>query len=238
MTKSHKKKGSTPRTQTARKPVGAVFLKQTLAERLREEILRGNLTPGQRIIESLWARQFGVAQISIREAINLLIADGFVTKATGRSARVVHFSHEDIAQIYELRAAIEGLAARLATENKVELATLHDMIKAMRQAITSGDTRALVNADLQFHLELCRLSGNQQLYGHARSLLVPLFAFIAMRATHVHDGARAWHADLARHKRILEVIGEGDPFAAEFSVRAILQQFARRAQSIWEQGHE
>ena len=211
----------------------AIFLKDSLAERLRDQIMRGQLRPGARIVESFWAQQFGVAQISVREAINLLIADGFVTKSTGRSARVVHFSREDVAQIYELRAVLEGLAAGLAARNKIELSPLRSAIQEMRKAVTQGKTRELLSADLQFHLELCRLAGNQQLLSHARSLLVPLFAFIAVRAAHVRADPHAWQEDLARHERILEVIHAGDPLSAEFSVRAILQQFAGRAQEIW-----
>lgn len=77
-----KKKNPIQRGVKAQGPGTTIFLKETLAEKLRDQIMRGNLTPGQRIIESRWARQFDVAQISIREAINLLIADGFVAKAT------------------------------------------------------------------------------------------------------------------------------------------------------------
>src|ERR1035438_9832846 len=102
----------------------SLLIKQTLAERLREEIIHGRLAPGQRIIEGGWARRFGVAQTSVREAINLLIAEGFVTKASGRSARVTCYSEGDIAQIYELRGALEGLAARLAAQSKVDLTPL------------------------------------------------------------------------------------------------------------------
>ncbi|HEY6491539.1 MAG: GntR family transcriptional regulator [Terracidiphilus sp.] len=230
-----KKKNPIQRGVKAQGPGTTIFLKETLAEKLRDQIMRGNLTPGQRIIESRWARQFDVAQISIREAINLLIADGFVAKATGRSARVVHFSHDDIAQIYEMRAALEGLAARLAAERKAELSSLQASIAEMRQAIARGDIRALLGADLRFHMELCRVSGNHRLYVHARSLLIPFFAFIAVRATQVQDGARAWKKDLTRHQRIVDVIHEGDPLAAEFSVRAILQHFVCRAEAIWGQ---
>ena len=86
------------------------LVKQGLASDLREEIIRGRLAPGQRIVEGHWARKFGVAQTSVREAINLLIAEGFVTKTSGRSARVTSYTEADIAQIYELRAALEGFA--------------------------------------------------------------------------------------------------------------------------------
>ena len=94
----------------------SLLIKQSLAAKLREEIIAGHLAPGQRIIEGHWARKFGVAQTSVREAINLLISEGFATKASGRSARVTFYTEADIAQIYELRGALEGLAARLTTQ--------------------------------------------------------------------------------------------------------------------------
>jgi DNA-binding transcriptional regulator YhcF (GntR family) len=89
------------------------LVKNSLAARLRAEIMSGTLAPGARIVEGKWAPLFGVAQGSVREAINLLAQDGFVTKESGRSARVIHFSERAVAQLYELRGVIEG-SARLA----------------------------------------------------------------------------------------------------------------------------
>lgn len=225
---------SVPRRARSTANSAATFLKQDVAARLREQILLGRLAPGQRIVESFWASRFGVAQISIREAINLLIAEGFVSKATGRSARVIQFSHDDVRMIYEVRGVLEGLAARLAAERKADLAQLEDALSAMRRAIRAGSTRELLNADLEFHLELCRLSGNDVLFQHAKSLLIPLFAFASMRVASMREAGKAWQKDLARHKLILDVIREGDPTAAESVIRAALKQFGDRAHAIWD----
>src|SRR5438105_3148361 len=91
-----------------------ILLKHTLAERLRAEIVKGVLRPGEKIVEGIWGRTLGVSQSSIREAINILANDGFITKPLGRSARVVSLSAEDVKQIYQMRGVLEGLAARLA----------------------------------------------------------------------------------------------------------------------------
>src|SRR6267378_3846765 len=107
------------------------LVKHDLAERLRSEIINGSLLPGARIIERKWALKFGVAQGSIREAINILAQDGFVTKESGRSARVIHLSEEDVAKLYELRGAIEGLAARLAAAAQPDLTALQATVDAM-----------------------------------------------------------------------------------------------------------
>ena len=116
--------------------------------------------------------------------------------------------------------------ARLATQRQAELGPLEEALKEMRRSTRSGDIRSLIEADLRFHLCLCELSGNPFLYAQIRTLLVPLFAFVSMRVAKVHQSAKAWESDLDRHKRIIELIGEGDPQAAEFSVRSTLHQFA------------
>ncbi|TCK70757.1 GntR family transcriptional regulator [Acidipila rosea] len=213
----------------------ALLAKQSLATKLREEIIHGHLIPGQRIVEGYWARKFGVAQTSVREAINILISEGFVTKASGRSARVTSYTEADIAQIYELRVALEGLAARLAAQRHADLAPLKDALKEMRRATRQGQIRLLIEADLRFHLCLCELSGNHLLYTQMRTLLVPLFAFVSMRAIQVNQTVKAWESDLDRHKRIVDLILDGDPDAAEFTMRSTLQRFAARAHSVWQE---
>lgn len=212
----------------------SLLIKQSLAAKLREEIIKGHLAPGQRIIEGYWARKFGVAQTSVREAINLLINEGFATKASGRSARVTSYSEGDIAQIYELRAALEGLAARLTTQRQPDIRPLEAAFKGLRKATKGGDVRSLIEADLNFHLCLCELSGNRFLYAQMRTLLAPLFAFVAMRVAQSHQTAQAWESDLERHKRIIELIREGDGLAAEFAARGAMRQFAQRAYEIWQ----
>src|SRR5580698_11276162 len=97
------------------------LIKNHLSNQLRVEILNSSLKPGERIVEGKWAAKFGVAQASIREAINILAQEGFVTKAPNRSARVIHLSEIDVSHIYYLRGAIEGLAARLAARFRQDL---------------------------------------------------------------------------------------------------------------------
>src|SRR6202023_88606 len=99
----------------------------------------GSLARGVRIIEARWAQRFGVAQGSIREAINILAVEGFVTKESGRSARVVHLTEKDVAQLYELRGALEGLAARLAVQMRPDLSKIQAAVDSMRRAANEGN---------------------------------------------------------------------------------------------------
>src|ERR1700743_3420887 len=107
------------------------LVKSTLASRLRDEISSGALLPGVRIIEGTWGRKLGVAQGSIREAINLLAQEGFVVKVSGRSARLVNLNEQDVLQLYELRSAIEGLAARLAAARRSDVTKLQETVDEM-----------------------------------------------------------------------------------------------------------
>ena len=127
---------------------------------MREAILAGRILPGEKIIEGRWARQFGVAQVSIREALNILTTEGFVTKGHGRSARVLKLGDPEIIQIYQLRGALEGLAARLVVEQKLPLDDLEAALAEMQDAVQQNDLRKVVDRVQQFHLCLLEKAGN------------------------------------------------------------------------------
>jgi DNA-binding GntR family transcriptional regulator len=213
---------------------GETLVKQELAKRLRLEIVNGALRPGVRIVEGTWARKFGVAQGSIREAINILAQEGFVTKASGRSARVVNFSEEDVLELYALRGALEGLAARLAAQKQVDTEHLEHAIVAMRQAVKRGRCQDLLDGDLEFHLELCRLSDNSYVLEHARRVLLPFFAFVRIRVIASGQGTSVWDRDLEAHQRIIDLLREGEADVAELYVRRVMARFAATAYGNWE----
>jgi DNA-binding GntR family transcriptional regulator len=210
------------------------LVKHDLAERLRSEIINGSLPPEARIIERKWALKFGVAQGSIREAIHILAQDGFVTKESGRSARVIHLSEEDVAKLYELRGAIEGLAARLAAAAQPDLTALQATVDAMRQSAIAGSFDSLLDSDLRFHLELCKISGNTYLLEHARRILLPFFAFVRMRVAASGQETSAWDKDLEAHQRIILLLREGEGEVAELYVKKAMARFSKTAYDNWE----
>jgi DNA-binding GntR family transcriptional regulator len=210
------------------------LLKHSVAERLREEILNGSLQPGSRIVEAKWATRFGVAQASVREAINILAQAGFVSKAAGRSARVIHLSENDVAHIYQLRGAVEGLAARLAAQSNPNLNVLQATMDVMRESAASGNREELLDCDLLFHLELCELSGNPYVVQHGRRILLPFFAFVRMRVVASGQETAAWDRDLEAHQRIIDLLREGEGEIAEQYVKKAMERFAKTAYDNWE----
>ena len=213
---------------------GNGLVKHDLANRLRTEIMNGSLPRGVRIIEGKWAEKFGVAQGSIREAINILALEGFVNKESGRSARVVHLTEEDVAQLYELRGAMEGLAARQAVQTRPDLSKVQSAMDSMRRAANEGNCEALLQYDLQFHLELCELSGNPFIIEQSRRLLVPFFAFVRMRVAASGQGTSPWDKDLEAHQRIIDLVREAEGEVAEQYVKKAMARFAKTAYDNWE----
>jgi DNA-binding GntR family transcriptional regulator len=213
---------------------GNGYVKHDLAARLRTEIMNGSLPRGVRIVEGKWAQKFGVAQGSIREAINILASEGFVSKESGRSARVVHLTEKDVAQLYELRGALEGLAARLAVQARPNLSKLQAAVDGMRQAVAEGNCEALLQCDLRFHLELCELSGNPFIVDQSRRTLVPFFAFVRMRVAASGQTTSPWDKDLEAHQRIIDLLREAEGEVAEQYVKRAMARFAKTAYDNWE----
>jgi len=210
------------------------LVKDAVADRLRAEIASGALRPGVRIIEGFWAQKFGVAQASIREAINLLALEGFVTKASGRSARVVNLTERDVLQIYEIRGALEGLAARLLASRSEDVQPLEEALERMRRACKHGRAAELIDADLRFHLELCRLSNNSYVFEHARRVLLPLFAFVRIRVLSSGQNTTVWGKDFEAHQRIVDLVKDGQGTVAESYVQRTMERFALTAYDNWE----
>lgn len=212
---------------------GADLVKTHIAAGLRERILRGELQPGEIISETHWGRQLGVAQASVREALNHLAGEGLVRKEPGRSARVTNLTQSEVIQAYELRSVMEGLAARLLAEQKADLGELERSIEEMERAALKGNLRGALEADLLFHLRLCELSGNVFLARQARQLLVPFFAFTAIRAAANSEAAPAWVETARDHQLILAGIRSGDPVFAEQSARHAIGKFVTVAHRVW-----
>ena len=188
----------------------SALVKEHLASKLKQAIMQGRLVPGQRVVEGKWASEFGAAQASVREAINLLISEGFLVKDAGRSARVVNYGEQDVIELYQVRGALEALAAHLAASNAADLSRMETAYSEMCLAAERSEMRALIERDFDFHSALADASHNPVLVETLRRLLSPLFAFILIRVLKSGQGPQAWVADLPRHRRMIDLIREGN----------------------------
>lgn len=211
------------------------LLKQSLAVQLREAILSGKLAPGEKIVERRWAREFGAAQVSVREALNILIAEGFVTKGHGRSARVLGLSDAAIIHTYQVRGALEGLAARIIVERKLPIADLEAAMAELRTAVEANDVRRVIDRVQQFHVCLLTKPGNPFLLENGLRLIVPLYAFTLMRALAKGLDASPWVPQVPNHQRIVDAIRMGNPHLAEQVVIHVTNHFMEHYLEVWGQ---
>jgi DNA-binding GntR family transcriptional regulator len=198
-----------------------MHLKSRLAEVVREEIISGRLAPGCGIVETKWAGKLGVAQASLREAINILTAEGFVRKESGRTAHVTMLTEDDVRQIYELRVAVESFSARLLVDRRVDLGELEEVLADMRSAAERRNVRAYYERDLRFHLLMSEKCGNRFAAQALKPLLAPLFAFCVLRVQTLPPAP--FSVSLNEHWQILEALRCGDPDVAASVVGRILR---------------
>lgn len=127
-----------------------------------EAIDQGVYRPGDRMVESELAERFGVSRTPIREALQRLETQSLLTR-DGRSLIVASLDHNQLAELYVVRAHLEGLAARLAAQHATpeEMRVLRDMVEADRKLV--GDPGALSRANRRFHKQIHLASHNRYL---------------------------------------------------------------------------
>lgn len=139
-------------------------VKNLLIERIRNEIIRGNFAPGQRLRLRDLADQFKVSTQPIREALNDLESEGLVQAEPRKGAVVTKLTPEELRDIYDIRAALEAMATRLAVPHvtAATLTQLNDTIQEMDRQL--GQVVELVRLNSAFHMTLYAVSGRKHLY--------------------------------------------------------------------------
>jgi DNA-binding GntR family transcriptional regulator len=197
-----------------RVPRVAAPLRERVLAVLQEEILELRLRPGQRLIERELVERLGVSRTTVREVLRQLAAEGLVTAIPQRGAIVAVPSPEDAAEVYEVRAVLEGLAARRFAERAGpdEVRDLRAAFTAIEEAYqASTEPRALLRAKTRFYDTLLEGAGNAT----ARVLLEGLQARVAvLRAATLASPGRP-ERSLAELRAIVEAVEAGDAAAAE-----------------------
>jgi DNA-binding GntR family transcriptional regulator len=209
-----------------------LHMKDNLAAYFREEIISGRLAPGEKIVEVRWAKKLGISQTSVREALNILSAEGFVQKGSGRTAQVTQLSDEDVVHSYELRAVLEGYAARVVAAKKPDLAPLEQALEDMRSAILCNNLKAFYERDLHFHVLMAEMTGNKMLVQAVKRIILPLFAFVVIRVQGARTGQEQWMRSLEQHKRIIDALRTHDPVFAERLVVQSVDSFLKETRQV------
>jgi DNA-binding GntR family transcriptional regulator len=159
-----------------------------IATVIRGLIIGGDLNPGDRIVESRIAKQLGVGQPTVREALVALEHQGLVVRKANQGCLVTKLSRAEIEHILRIRAELEVLAVELAVENAsdADLHRLNATTGFMKAAALSKNIEEFFTHDLRFHETLWTLSGNVYLPRLLSQLMVPLLAFLFIRNLRNH----------------------------------------------------
>jgi GntR family transcriptional regulator, gluconate operon transcriptional repressor len=184
-------------------------LAEDAADRIREMILSGGFAPGEHLVEARIAQQLHVSRGPVREAFKLLRSEGLVEEEPRRGTFVVRLDGADVQEIYQLRAAIEGRAARLLAQQRPPraLEELRNRSAKIEDAIRGGDVLSVSRADLEFHGAVCWLSGNTRL-NDVFTRYVPILGALLRLDERLYGSLDRL---TGQHEALLRTIEVGDP---------------------------
>ncbi len=190
--------------------------------RLLTELREGRLNPGDRLRETELADRLGMSRTPVREAIRQLEADGIVTHVPRQGATIRTLDYAEVMELYEMRAVLEGTAARLAARaaSDIEIEELIDMNQQMAQLGNAPEAFVL---NRQFHAALLDAAKNRFL---ARSIHTLQKALMILGPTTLTEPDRAAKA-VEEHFGVLDAIRAREGALAEAAMRAHLEAAQR-----------
>ncbi len=199
--------------------------------KIRRAIVAGEIASGSKISEPEMAARYGISRGPLREAMRRLEAASLVERRANCGARVVTPTVDGLMEIYHLREALEGLAARLAAEKMApsEVAELRCLLSRHREQVAADPSGAYFQkeGDLDFHFRIARGSRNRRLIA---MLCHDLYYLVRMyRYQFGMTGDRA-QAALDEHGSIVDAIGDGDGELAEWLTRRHIRTSRRHAE--------
>lgn len=200
-------------------------LRELVFEALREAIIHGRLQPGERLMEIQLADELGVSRTPVREAIRKLELEGFVVMIPRKGAYVADITLKEISDVFEIRGALEGLAAELAAERATEeeIECMERLLVELAAVIERKDLQKIVEIDTRFHETLYASSRNERLSQLISLLREQIQRFRTKTMTHP---ARMKVA-LEEHRALVEALSARDPALS----RRLSQEHIQSAES-------
>lgn len=186
---------------------------------LLDAISEGSLAPGQRLTQEEVAEQLSVSRQPVLQALRLLKKDGFVLDAPGRGVQVAPLDVAWMLHVYQVRGALDALAARLAARERTAIDTR--LIEQGRKAARGRNVKAMIDADIAFHDAIYAASGNaliaQTAHQHWRHLRRVMGAVLQQS----QQRESVWD----EHQAIADAIAAGD----EARAVALIEQHSEHA---------
>jgi len=186
---------------------------------LREAIIKGDISPGEKLNEPKLAEQYQVSRGPLREAIRRLVAMRLVRHIPHVGATVVTLELESILELYDVREALEGKAAALAAKNMSEedIAKLRDLLELHRQHTQDNEGEYMqTEGDFDFHYQIIKGSGNQLLTDQLCDELYHLIRMFRFQTSRFKSRS---NRALIEHEQLIYAIEQRDSELAEMLMR-------------------
>ena len=201
----------------------SVTIRKKVYHYIREKILKGEISPKERLIETRLAQEIGTSRTPVREALHSLELEKLIKSIPRVGYIVESMDQEDLEQICEIRSVIETLGARWAIQ-KARKRLAKDLAKSVarqEQTLAVNDSGGYVELDAQFHEIIAKLSGSDRLLELVQTLRRHMLRY-RMHVVYAMDTALR---SIEGHKEILRAVQEGD----SDTVVEALQQHLRQA---------
>ncbi len=192
-------------------------LRDVVFNTLRQAILKGELAPGERLMEIQLAERLGVSRTPIREAIRKLELEGLVVMIPRKGAEVAKITEKDLKDVLEVRCSLEELAISLACEKigEDQVKELKETLIDFENAMSSKDVTNLAEIDVKFHDIIYSSTGNQRLIQILNNLREQMYRY---RVEYLKDSQS--HAKLLKeHKDIVSSLIKRDQEAATRDIK-------------------
>lgn len=208
-------------------------LRDVVFKTLRQAILKGDLEPGERLMEIQLANQLGVSRTPIREAIRKLELEGLVIMVPRKGAEVAKITEKDLKDVLEVRTSLEGLAIGLACERitREKAAELKYALERFNKALCSGELTAIAECDVAFHDVIFEATENLRLIQIVNNLREQMYRY---RLEYLKDYST--HERLyEEHKRIYEAVVSNDKVHAQ---QLIIEHIYHQERAVIKNIHE
>lgn len=154
-------------------------LRDVVFNTLREAILKGELKPGERLMELQLASKLGVSRTPIREAIRMLELEGLAVTVPRRGAQVAKMTEKDMEDVLQIRKALDELAVGLACDNiqEADFEKLHVALKNFENSTRGHDVKKIAQADVEFHDVIYQAANNPKLVNMLNNLREQMYRY-------------------------------------------------------------
>lgn len=177
-------------------------LRGDVSARIRERIVDGTYASGSRLVERTIAADLGVSRVPVREALHTLVREGFAVERTTGGIAVRAYDDEEIDELFDVRAALEGLLVEQLTGRSLDLSPLRESLDEAWRCLDAGDKPGALVANAQFHEVMASL-GRGALVRQLLSDLDQRMRWLLRQ----HTDPAAIHAE---HRELVEAIESGD----------------------------